>query len=71
MLTLLFIILLCTTTWKLFGFALKASWGILKIVLAILFLPLAVIGLAYIGLVFVAIPFLILVGLVTVIGDFL
>ncbi|MBR1635643.1 MAG: hypothetical protein IJ682_11380 [Lachnospiraceae bacterium] len=71
MLTLLFIILLCTTTWKLFGFALKASWRILKIVLAILFLPLAVIGLAYIGLFFVAIPFLILVGLVTVIGDFL
>ena len=71
MLTLLFIILLCTTTWKLFGFALKASWGILKIVLAILFFPLAVIGLAYIGLVFVAIPFLILVGLVTVIGDFM
>ena len=69
MLTLLFLILLCTTTWKLFGFALKASWGILKIVLAILFFPLAVIGLAYIGVVVVAIPLLLLVGLVTVISD--
>lgn len=71
MLTLLFIILLCTTTWKLFWFALKASWGMLKIVLAVLFFPLAVIGLAYIGLVVVAIPLLLLVGLVTVIGDFI
>ena len=71
MLTLLFIILLCTTTWKLFGFALKASWGILKIMFAILFFPLAVIGLAYIGLVVIAIPLLLLVGLMTVIGEFL
>ena len=70
MLTLLFIILLCTTTWKLFGFALKASWGILKIMFAILFFPLALIGLAYIGLVVVAIPLLLLVGLMTVIGEF-
>lgn len=69
MLTLLFIILLCTTTWKLFWLALRASWGLLKIVLAILFFPLAVIGLAYIGLVVVAVPVLLLVGLVTVIGE--
>lgn len=69
MITILFIILLCTTTWKLFWLALRASWGILKIVLAVLFFPLAVVGLAYIGLMAVAVPVLLLVGLVTVIGE--
>ena len=44
MLTLLFVVLLLTIFGKLLIFAIKAAWGITKILLNIVLLPLIIIG---------------------------
>lgn len=63
MFTLLFIILMLIIFWKLLKFALKASWGLLKIIFITIFLPLVLVGLILAGFAAFTVPvFLILVG---------
>lgn len=64
MLTLLFIILMCVVFGKLIGLAIKAAWGITKILFTIVLLPLALIALAVKGLIFVAIVVLVIMGII-------
>ncbi|MDO5392188.1 MAG: hypothetical protein Q4F24_14000 [Eubacteriales bacterium] len=67
MLTLLFIILMFLIFGKLIGFAVKAAWGISKIICTIVLLPLFLIGLVFAGLIGIALPILLVVGIVSLI----
>lgn len=63
MLTILFIILMIAVFGKIIALAIKAAWGITKIVFGIILLPIALIVLAVSGLIVVALPILLVVGL--------
>jgi hypothetical protein len=64
MLEVLFAIGLIWLLWKLIVLAVKAAWGITKVLVFIIFLPLILIGLVIGGLVYIAIPILIVAGIV-------
>ena len=65
MLTLLFIILMLIIFGKLIGFAVKAAWGISKIIASVVLLPLFLIGLVAVGLIKIAFPVLLIVGVIS------
>lgn len=65
MLTLFFTIMMFVIFGKLFGFALRAAWGITKIIFSIVLLPLFLIALVFMGLMWVALPVLVIVGIVS------
>lgn len=67
MLTLLFVVLLLTIFGKLLILAIKAAWGITKILLNIVLLPLIIIGMFAGGLTYLALIVLAIVGLVSLI----
>lgn len=67
MLTLLFVVLLLTIFGKLLIFAIKAAWGITKILMNIVLLPLIIIGMFAGGLTYLALIVLAIVGLVSLI----
>ena len=64
MLTLLFIILMFVIFGKLLIFGIKVSWGIARILLTVVLLPVVLIALAVAGFVYIAIPILAIVGVV-------
>lgn len=66
LITLLFGIFMLLIVGKLLGFALKASWGLLKILFTVVFLPLILIGLILAGLLTFAVPVLVVLGLYAV-----
>lgn len=65
MLTLIFLVMMILVFGKILGFAVKAAWGMSKIICAVVFLPLLLIGLVLIGLVKIALPVLFIVGCVS------
>lgn len=65
MLTLLFMILLLCVFGKILGFAVKAAWGVSKIVCTVILLPLALIAMVVVGLVKIALPVLVIIGLLS------
>lgn len=69
MLTALFVILMLVVFGKLLVFAIKASWGIIKILFTIIFLPLILIGLVIAGLTSVALPILLVIGVISLIAS--
>ena len=64
---LLFFILMLLMFGKILKFAFKAAWGISKIVVTLVLLPIFLIGLELKGLVSIAIPILVVVGIVSLI----
>ena len=64
MLSLIFIILMFIVFGKILKFAIKATWGIAKIVAFLVILPLFLVGLVLSGLIVVALPVLVIVGVV-------
>jgi len=66
-LTILFICLLIGILWKLIKFAIKASWGILKILFFIIFAPAILVVLFASGLIYVALALALIMGVITVI----
>ncbi len=70
MLNLLFAILMIMVFGKLIGFAIRAAWGISKVLVTLVFLPLILIGLVLGGLIYLALPILIVVGLVALFKGF-
>ena len=54
---------------KLFIFGVKAAWGISKLLLTVVFLPLILIGMVIGGLMSIAFPILIVVGIVTLVAS--
>lgn len=67
MLSLLFTILLIVIFGKLLIFGVKAAWGISKLLVTVVLLPLTLIGLVIGGLLSLAFPILIVVGIIAVI----
>ncbi|MBQ8856562.1 MAG: hypothetical protein IJ024_00305 [Lachnospiraceae bacterium] len=65
MLSLLFTILMIVVFGKLIGFAIRATWGISKVLVTLVLLPLTLIGLVLGGLISVALPILIIVGIIS------
>lgn len=54
---------------KLFIFGVKAAWGISKLLLTVVFLPLILIGMVIGGLMSIAFPILIIVGIVALVAS--
>lgn len=67
MMTLIFCVLFFAVFGKLIGFALKATWGLFKVLMCLVFLPLFLVGLVFGGLLYIALPILIVVGIVSLI----
>lgn len=65
MLTFIFLILMIVVFGRILKFAIKAAWGISKMVCSIVLLPLFLICLVFRGLVGIALPILIVVGIVS------
>ena len=68
MLSLLFTICMIRIFGKLFIFGVKAAWGISKLLLTVVFLPLILIGMVIGGLMSIAFPILIIVGIVALVA---
>ena len=64
MLSFMFTILMLIVFGKLLLFAIKATWGIARIVFSLVLLPLFLVGLVLKGLIALAFPILIVIGLV-------
>ena len=67
--TFLFTILMIGIFGKLIGLAFKMTWGIAKILVTLVFFPIALIGLVIGGLISIALPILVLVGIVFLICE--
>ena len=68
MLQILFFVLFCMVFGKIFVFALKAAWGLSKIIVSLIFLPLILIGLVLKGLLTVSLIALAILGVAAVFG---
>ncbi|MDD6441933.1 MAG: hypothetical protein PUG71_07490 [bacterium] len=64
MLTLIFLIFMFLIFGKILGFAIRAAWGISKIICTVVLLPLFLVGLVFMGLVGIAFPLLLVIGVV-------
>ena len=69
MLSLLFTICMIWVFGKLFIFGVKTAWGISKLLLTVVFLPLILIGMVIGGLMSIAFPILIVVGIVALVAS--
>ena len=67
MLTMLFILLVLSFTGHMIGLAFRMTWGLIKIIFAIIFLPVLLIGLLIAGLVHFVIPILLVAGIISLI----
>lgn len=65
MLELLFTILMFVVFIRIMIIAVKATWGLAKIALGIIFLPITLIVLALAGMIYLAFPILIVIGLMS------
>ena len=65
MLTLLFLIMMIAVFGELIVFAFKAAWGITKVMLTLVFLPIILLFMCFGGLVQLAIPILIIVAIIS------
>ena len=54
---------------KLLFFGIKAAWGISKLLVTVVLLPLLLIGMVIAGLIYIAFPILIVVGIVALISS--
>ena len=67
MLNLLFTILMIIVFGKILVFALRATWGITKILFSVVFLPFVLVFLVLQGLIFIALPVLVIIGLISLV----
>ena len=62
--TALFVILMIAVFGKMIGFAVKATWGLTKILFNLVLLTVFLIGLVFAGLMYIALPLLVIVGVI-------
>lgn len=67
MFTLIFTILTFIIFGKLLIFAVKASWGLARILVTVIFMPLVLIMLVVAGFLYLAVPLLLIAGVVSLI----
>lgn len=65
MLTVIFIVLMIIIFGKILKFAVKAAWGLSKVVCSVVLLPLILLGLVVKGLIEIAFPLLVIVACVS------
>lgn len=65
MLTFIFTIFMFLIFGKILVLAVKAAWGISKIIASVVLLPLFLIGLVAVGLIKIAFPVLLIVGVIS------
>lgn len=65
MLAFIFMVLLFMVFGKILVFAVKAAWGVTKIVCMVVLFPLILIGMVVGGLIKIALPVLLIVGVIT------
>lgn len=68
MLSVLFTVLLLLVFGKILIFAIKAAWGISKIIVSVVLLPLVLIVMALSGFIYVALVFVVIIGVISLIG---
>lgn len=68
MIELLFTILMFVVFDKILFFAIKATWGITKILFTVVLLPFILVYLAFAGSFYIAFPVLIIIGLVALLA---
>ena len=68
MLNFIFSIMMAVIFGRLLAFSVRFAWGIGRVLVTLLFMPLLLIGLAVRGLMYIAIPVLILVGISGLLG---
>lgn len=68
MLGVVFIVALIWVSTKMLIWGIKAAWGIARVIVTIVLLPLFIIGLAWIGLFYVSIAVLIIAEIVALVG---
>ena len=64
MLTALFILAFVWFMWKIIALAIKMTWGLLKVGIYAIFLPIVIIGLFFGGLIYIALPLAIIGGII-------
>ena len=69
MLTLIFIICMFVVFGKIAMLALKGAWGMTKVLVTLIFMPIILIGMLFKGLIVIAIPALIIFGAVALLTD--
>ncbi len=67
MLTLICMFLMIGIFGRLFCLAFKMTWGVVRILFTLVFLPLVLIGLIIGGIFYIAIPALIIIGIISLI----
>ena len=66
--TFLFFLLFLMVFGKMIGFAFRATWGLFKVLMYIVFLPLILVGMVFGGLLYLAFPILLIVGIVSMVA---
>jgi len=61
--TILFSMLMFFVFGKILLFAIRAAWGVSKVVVSVILLPIFLVGLVLAGLVKIALPLLLIIGL--------
>ncbi|MBD8915014.1 MAG: hypothetical protein EGR77_03310 [Pseudobutyrivibrio sp.] len=64
MLTALFILAFVWFMWKVIALAIKMTWGLLKVGIYVIFLPIVIIGFFFGGLIYIALPLAIIGGII-------
>ena len=64
MLTALFILAFVWFMWKVIALAIKMTWGLLKVGVYVIFLPIVIIGFFLGGLIYIALPLAIIGGII-------
>ena len=67
MFELIFLVLMVVVFAKLFKYALKATWGIAKIIVTLVILPVVLLGLLFSGLLIIAFPVLLIIGIASLV----
>ena len=68
MLTLIMMILMISVFLKLFGFAIRAAWGLTRMILTFLFFPVVLTVMIFSGLIYIALPIILVVGLMSLVA---
>ena len=65
MLSLIFVILMLCVLGKLLKLSVTAAWGITKVLLTLVFLPIVLVAMVIGGLIYIAVPILVIIGIAT------
>lgn len=65
MLSLTLVILMLCVLGKLLKLSVKAAWGITKVLLTLVFLPIVLVAIVIGGLIYIAVPILVIIGIAT------